>query len=924
MRRILSVIISVLITITAISQTTSKEITSDILSVYTNDGEITILRKAVVDSMRLSVIDIDSVAHKEFITQEIFTADSVYRFPLESIDSICLQPMPIVLCAGVKDLESKKLGLKKFILGASKTFDHLYLTNETPKNLLPRKGEILVSDESSEELPFGFVGRVVEVKQSSDYIDLTCEMVEMSEVYESYCRIIETTVPKNDFLRTKASRADSGDENDEEEPWSYVGRFEWPTVGISNDNVSVGFDDLDFDIPVNNSDEFEHYIGNEKGVTASLSLESDATFVFVRYMDAAKKMFLAVDFETRHKLEIQVGFNGEAHYNPPRKPILTLPEMRLPGLAWATINSDFGFIASVNGEIRAVAEPWIEYKTNSHFRMCLDSNTSAENDAYIKTNFIDGGINAGMYGEATARIGVYASLNFNAINRRALQISTRAETGIEFSAKASLKLDEFLNAKESPALYNRLTDESALSIYRYSSLVIEESLFGGLQRHEIFRTDFTQSDNPIWNSAIIPKLEITGISDLNNMLSVYKNIYYQFGNGLIKNGINFTLNYDVVDHSGKSIMDGRSIGSQWGYSWNDNGSDYFTIHLVNPLQYAKVITYATLSLGEKEYHALTDQEIEFDPPRQPDISISHSYAFVDKEMYDYDKSGHMFHVEAPEPNLEKLENVNEYGVYIIPARSLGFTPNEFVNDSISGRTYNEIKRGIQETMKYHYSDDIFVAKLVYYDELSFDTSHIPYIAISAEEKEYTYHFPCYVGYYAKQYNRIDSIMVDDEETKVHILSCRFMDLSKSFSTENDISVTWTPKYTQLGDRVLTIYIGNYVFTIDNPFIIQVQGELFGLEDYFKNKLNLSYQTLIWNPHLRNKVLYRNSPCEPLKYEYENGLAYKEFKLSGIRGSKYTAWSSSYEEYWYGNDKKYSRKYLFSPSNTTPKITTECK
>ena len=60
---------------------------NDALFVYRNDGAIHGFLRADIDSMVCSQIDLDSLLHADYVVQEIWTADSVYRIPLAAIDS---------------------------------------------------------------------------------------------------------------------------------------------------------------------------------------------------------------------------------------------------------------------------------------------------------------------------------------------------------------------------------------------------------------------------------------------------------------------------------------------------------------------------------------------------------------------------------------------------------------------------------------------------------------------------------------------------------------------------------------------------------------------------------------------------------------------------------------------------------------------
>lgn len=67
---------------------------NDAMFVYRNDvwltdGAINAFLKSDVDSMVCSQIGLDSLMHSDYVVQEIWTADSVYRIRLAVIDSIC-------------------------------------------------------------------------------------------------------------------------------------------------------------------------------------------------------------------------------------------------------------------------------------------------------------------------------------------------------------------------------------------------------------------------------------------------------------------------------------------------------------------------------------------------------------------------------------------------------------------------------------------------------------------------------------------------------------------------------------------------------------------------------------------------------------------------------------------------------------------
>ena len=55
--------------------------------------------------MRCSHIGLDSVEYKDYVVQEVWTVDSVYRIPLEVIDSVSFVTPPTIYKEGVVNLK---------------------------------------------------------------------------------------------------------------------------------------------------------------------------------------------------------------------------------------------------------------------------------------------------------------------------------------------------------------------------------------------------------------------------------------------------------------------------------------------------------------------------------------------------------------------------------------------------------------------------------------------------------------------------------------------------------------------------------------------------------------------------------------------------------------------------------------------------
>lgn len=75
---------------------------NDAMYIYRNDGVINAFLKYDVDSIKHSHLDMDSTFCKDFVVQEVWTVDSVYRIPLSVIDSVSFVTPPTVYKNDVK------------------------------------------------------------------------------------------------------------------------------------------------------------------------------------------------------------------------------------------------------------------------------------------------------------------------------------------------------------------------------------------------------------------------------------------------------------------------------------------------------------------------------------------------------------------------------------------------------------------------------------------------------------------------------------------------------------------------------------------------------------------------------------------------------------------------------------------------------
>ena len=71
-----------------VAQTTLAQITQDALYVFRNDGRFYAFFYKDIDHIEYSKIDTLGVEQADYVVQEVYALDSVFRIPLSAIDSV--------------------------------------------------------------------------------------------------------------------------------------------------------------------------------------------------------------------------------------------------------------------------------------------------------------------------------------------------------------------------------------------------------------------------------------------------------------------------------------------------------------------------------------------------------------------------------------------------------------------------------------------------------------------------------------------------------------------------------------------------------------------------------------------------------------------------------------------------------------------
>lgn len=146
---------------------------------YRNDNSFNAFLNVDIDKITFSNIGLDGSEYKNAVTQEVWTSDSLYRIPLEAIDSIGFRaPAPVY--------KDNVFHIRRYHIPYIQQTDGLSLiiSRTIDRDSIPVVGQIVISDVIEEPLPRGFSGRVLSVESTSSTYVFTCEAVALTDIFE--------------------------------------------------------------------------------------------------------------------------------------------------------------------------------------------------------------------------------------------------------------------------------------------------------------------------------------------------------------------------------------------------------------------------------------------------------------------------------------------------------------------------------------------------------------------------------------------------------------------------------------------------------------------------------------------------------------------------------------------------------------------
>lgn len=453
---------------------------NDAMYIYRNDGIINAFLKYDVDSIKHSHIDIDSTYCKDFIVQEVWTADSVYRIPLSVIDSVSFVTPPTVYKNDVRKIEDNLL---PYVIGVDSLT--LKLRADIPSSIIPKVGNKLVLLKGCDVLPDGFSGIVSKIESTSSMnsINIVCKQAYIEDLFDSFCNVSTTYGDANGNLKTR-NVSNDGIQRSAYKPSGSIFKLGPFTKNCTNE-ISLG---------IASDGELALQGGTNSSVTIQPTFRIHSFLIVGERYGTYFNCSITGNLEVTSNESVYGGINyshdfRNTEYRYPIPQTANLVNFYImPGLFFranavitasikATRNYSFGMAfdySSINGCL-------IKPALGGHL-----SSQSTEMDGCI-----DGSIAAGAFIET----------GFNLASRDIAKACVRGEYGYQLSSNFVLRNEDVENSQKETKLYERLKSSSiAFGPFANASFQASVATLGISKSWELSKTSEKRNIVPIFSN----------------------------------------------------------------------------------------------------------------------------------------------------------------------------------------------------------------------------------------------------------------------------------------------------------------------------------------------------------------------------------------------------------------------------------------
>lgn len=173
------------------------------LYIFRNDGGFNAFFFADIERIEYSKIDTLGREQNDYVVQEIYAMDSIFRIPVSAIDSVAfVTPKNIVKA----DVTCPNKTMTDYIV-ASDSVSWFRLSASAPSSVIPKVGDKLLIEQPVNYLPHGFSGKVTKVTESSDGYQIDTEELGLLDLFDRFISKTSVGGEESPQSRTRALNA---------------------------------------------------------------------------------------------------------------------------------------------------------------------------------------------------------------------------------------------------------------------------------------------------------------------------------------------------------------------------------------------------------------------------------------------------------------------------------------------------------------------------------------------------------------------------------------------------------------------------------------------------------------------------------------------------------------------------------------------
>ena len=155
----------------------------EVFYVYRTDGSVQVFEQAEVDSMFCSRTDLSGREQASYVTQEIWTSDSVYRIPMAEVDSVVFDVNRLQVSGDYKALDGYTYHIDAADTGSGQFT--VAFSGEVPEF---QAGDVVVLQSDTAT----YLRRVKDVATAGGYVSLSTESAYLSDLFTSGSFVLST------------------------------------------------------------------------------------------------------------------------------------------------------------------------------------------------------------------------------------------------------------------------------------------------------------------------------------------------------------------------------------------------------------------------------------------------------------------------------------------------------------------------------------------------------------------------------------------------------------------------------------------------------------------------------------------------------------------------------------------------------------